>query len=75
MCKNSITVKRVHKAVIRNLSPKHQCCYAREFAGRHGNRGEEIIDILSAVTIVICSKRFPSRGMFADGSLLNGVRG
>ena len=58
-------LKRAHKGVYHQISPKHLQRYVSEFAGRHNVRDKDTIDQMGAVVTGMVGKRLMYRDLIA----------
>ncbi len=68
-------LKRAHKGVYHKLSPKHLHRYVCDFAGRHGLRSRDTLDMMAALAAGMRTKRLTYKALIADNGLPSGARG
>ncbi len=67
-------LKRAHKGVYHELSPKHLQRYVQEFAGRHNVREADTLEQMEAVVAGLVGRRLLYRDLIADNGLPSGAR-
>lgn len=68
------TLRRAYKGVYHKISPKHLERYVGDFAGRHGIRGRDTIDMMAYVADGMRGKRLTYAALIADNGLESGAR-
>ncbi len=67
-------LKRAHKGVYHKFSPKHLHRYVADFAGRHGIRERDTIDMMGGLVAGMVGKRLTYASLIADNGLASGAR-
>lgn len=67
-------LRRAYKGVYHKISAKHLGRYVADFAGRHGIRGHDTIDMMGYLAGGMRGKRLTYRALIADNGLASGAR-
>ena len=67
-------LRRAYQGVYHKISPKHLERYARDFAGRHGIRDADTIDMMAALAVGMVGKRLTYEALIAPNGLASGAR-
>ena len=67
-------LKRAHKGVFHNLSPKHLHRYVTEFEGKHNVRDLDALAQMAALAPGLAGKRLMRRELIAYNGLPSGAR-
>ena len=67
-------LRRAYQGVYHKISAKHLQRYVADFAGRHGVRGADTIDMMAALAGGMVGKRLTYAALIADNGLASGAR-
>ncbi|MYE26936.1 MAG: IS1595 family transposase, partial [Chloroflexi bacterium] len=67
-------LRRAYKGVYHKISAKHLGRYVGDFAGRHGIRGLDTLDMMGYLAGGMRGKRLTYRALIADNGLHSGAR-